>query len=96
MRIDFTVTIVMAATLLAAGCTSLRSGRTALACPDCRAVFERDNVGYEDGYAFPEVNVRHECPGCQGLLSTLFTEGRWGHKCSRCEGAPYSCVVYGR
>lgn len=79
---------------LLAGCAARNSDRAAVACPDCRTVVERNNPNYERyGYAFPEEAVRHECPGCQGALTTLFTEGRLVHKCSRCEGMPYSCSI---
>ena len=89
-----TVLCMIAVTLLA-GCVNSRSGRNALACPDCRTIVKRDNPRYENyGYGFPEESVRHECPGCQGALTTLFTEGRLAHQCSRCEGTPYSCAVH--
>lgn len=79
---------------LLAGCAASKSDRAAVACPDCRTVVERNNPHYERyGYAFPEETIRHECPGCQGALTTLFTEGRLVHKCSRCEGTPYSCSI---
>jgi len=77
-----------------AGCASPRSQRTALACPSCRTVVERSNPRHENlGWGFPEEIARHQCPGCQGGLKTLFTEGRFQHSCSQCEDSPFSCSI---
>lgn len=84
----------VAAIVTSAACASSRSQRTALACPSCRTVVERSNPRYENfGWGFPEEITRHECPGCQGDLKTLFTESRFTHTCSRCAGTPFSCPL---
>lgn len=36
---------------------------------------------------------RHECPGCQGALATLFKEGKLQHQCSICTQEGYTCPL---
>lgn len=34
------------------------------------------------------------CPGCQGVIETLFKEGRWKHTCSVCKDTPFTCPIF--
>jgi hypothetical protein len=93
MKWSLSVIVGAGALTLVTGCATRRPMEQALVCPDCRVVVVRDNARHRESYAFPEESVRHECPDCQGALTTLFTEGRLVHKCSRCDGTPFSCSI---
>ncbi len=80
-----------------AGCATTQSDHAGLVCPDCRIVKELNNYNFENyGYAYPEESIEHQCPGCQGALTTLLTEGRLAHSCTRCDGTPYTCSISNR
>ena len=78
-------------------------------CPECKIVtetIERPGLGgYDDYYNVgldPDPGVysgtqtisKHTCPGCQGVIETLFKEGNWKHKCSVCKDSPFTCPVF--
>jgi|DeeseametaMP2916_FD_contig_81_145011_length_794_multi_2_in_0_out_0_1 hypothetical protein len=48
----------------------------------------------EEGYREPPY-FQHECPGCQGALTTFLKKGELRHECSVCEEGPYSCQLFG-
>lgn len=50
-----------------------------------------DAVNYDD--FGPTEERRHECPGCEGLLTSLFRRGKLEHRCSICSDSPYTCKV---
>lgn len=71
-------------------------GGKGVACPQCRNVVLQNRVfeGWDyELHGGPEEIVKHECPGCQGALTTLLKEGKFQHKCSVCEKTPYTCNV---
>ena len=72
------------------GTTSKNAG--AIACPDCRVVVETDS-NIEDYSNTPTPFLRHECPGCQGSLTSVLKGGKLQHSCSVCKDSPYSCNV---
>ena len=72
------------------GTTSKNAG--AIACPDCRVVVETDS-NIEDYSNTPTPFLRHECPGCEGRITSVLKEGKLQHRCSTCEKSPYSCDV---
>lgn len=41
----------------------------------------------------PVEQLRHECPGCEGHLRSLFKRGKFEHRCSVCEKTPYTCKI---
>jgi hypothetical protein len=79
--------------LFAGGCASTGSGDGAAAdekCPLCKTVVKkgRDTHG-RDTY------TKHTCPGCKGSVESLFSEGKWMHKCSVC-AADSKCSYCGK
>jgi|GEM_PF-6792405 len=65
---------------------------SALACPQCKSVLVESDPFDELEYGNAEASYyKHQCPGCQGELATLITDGEFRHKCSVCETQPYSC-----
>ena len=86
--------IATAATLLVSCSTLGTNSQNAglIACPDCRVVVEVDD-SIEDYSNTPTPITRHDCPGCQGRIATLFKEGKFEHRCSICKDSPYSCDV---
>ena len=79
--------------------SGMSDGQAATACPQCKSVLVQPSESYymqwaEEGYTEP-AQLEHECPGCQGALTTLFKEGKLEHKCSVCESGPYSCELFG-
>ena len=81
-------------------------GKQALVCPQCKTVqtqaylpagpsFSRAGVSAYGlaGERYPITVSRHQCPGCQGAIQTLFNEGKWKHTCSVCKESPFTCAV---
>lgn len=87
--------------ILVTGCATSRPIRQALVCPQCKNVTinrfpQPSSPDKADSYAFwnPDTPaISHTCPGCKGILTTLFTEGTLRHECSICEQAPFSCSI---
>ncbi|MDQ8195248.1 hypothetical protein QEH59_12485 [Coraliomargarita sp. SDUM461004] len=77
---------------------SVSGSQAGTACPQCKSVLVQPSESYymqwaDEGYREPAY-FQHECPGCQGALTTLFQEGKFEHKCSVCETGPYSCELF--
>lgn len=100
----YVIPIVLASAFLVTvlvGCATTRPAEQALVCPRCKVVTiepSPDEFSIEEGLtrsyrASHSTIVRHSCPGCQGALTTLFTEGKLQHKCSICDQSPFSCPV---
>gem|GEM_PF-824462 len=83
------------------GCASINEtggkGRQALVCPQCKMVTVTVDRSYYGtgpfGYRGPARVYQDTCPSCQGLIETLFKEGRLKHKCSICKGSPFTCPI---
>lgn len=90
-------TSLVAVVVLASGCATSRGKEQALVCPQCREVTITRTIPVFEGEGnLPPreeevTEIKHSCPGCQGALTTLFTEGKLQHKCSVCEQSPFSC-----
>lgn len=82
-------------------------GKQALVCPQCKMVqtevylpagpsFSRAGVSAYGlaGERYPRTVSEHQCPGCQGAITTLFKEGKLKHKCSVCKESPFTCPVF--
>lgn len=82
--------------ILVPGCATSQPTKQAMVCPQCKMVsIERPPMLHspDDYQPIREQVEVHECPGCQGALTTFFKEGRLQHKCSVCEESPFSCPV---
>lgn len=89
-------TYMMTAVLLAgawvlAGCAGAGKADptrvTGIRCADCKTLTSTDLVN--NGKRTETVRrTSHTCKGCKGEVETLFTEGKWQHKCTKCAGAP--------
>lgn len=103
----FTLLAFAGAALLAlSGCASTnetgRKAKQALVCPQCKMVVVTTSTRpYFTGHRYPysygsgATNFyKDTCPGCQGVIETLFKEGKWKHKCSVCKDSPYTCPVF--
>lgn len=94
----------LAFALVALGCASTNEtggkGKQALVCPQCKWVAvatTRPHFGYGHDTRLGRVPAKvyeDTCPGCQGVIETLFREGKWKHKCSICKDSPYTCPVF--
>ncbi len=90
--ISLVALIAAAFALSSCASTGKSTSETATACPECRSVLILPDEmqmaidGYEDAPRY-----EHQCPGCQGALTTLFTDGELRHQCSYCKDSPYSC-----
>lgn len=104
MKTMLLIPALAALTGLSQGCATSRPQEMALVCPHCKVVIiesmpravSRDLEGIDRDDVFityPENEIRHSCPGCQGSLVTLFKEGKLKHRCTICEQGPYSCPV---
>jgi hypothetical protein len=77
----------------------------ALVCPQCRMVevrsaFVRSHGRYPgfphrtaSGPIYHGTTYEHRCESCQGVLTTLFREGKFQHQCSICKETPFTCPV---
>ena len=96
--------LATAGLLALSGCASTNEtggkGKHALVCPQCKMVAVTVNRpypvgrGFGRGYTGPTTVYNDTCPGCQGVIETLFKEGKWKHKCSVCKDSPFTCPVF--
>jgi len=87
-------TISVALLALIGGCATSQPTKQAMVCPQCKMVsIERPPIPHspDDYQPIREQVEVHECPGCQGSLTTFFKEGKLQHKCSVCEQMPFTC-----
>ncbi len=88
------VSVILSVLALVAGCATTEPDRQALVCPSCKSVLMRPEGGLE-AYSFAVAGGKHQCPSCQGALTTWFQDDKLRHKCSACENTPYSCAAHG-
>jgi hypothetical protein len=74
----------------AVGCATVQSGQQSLVCPQCKTVFFSDE-GSTTTYSFDKSGDVHRCPGCQGRMRALFTEGKLEHRCTTCQQQAFTC-----
>lgn len=95
--------VILAASALSFGGCATSDGakgkESALVCPQCKMVAV-DTMRPDWGFGrntrlgwVPAKVYEDQCPGCQGVIETLFKEGKWKHKCSICKDSPYTCPV---
>lgn len=95
LRISALILTATLVGLLSVSCVTTRnSGGDAIACPDCRVVvtYVIDDAVVFDGLD-PAEQRRHDCPGCEGFLTSFLKGGKLGHRCSICANSPYTCNV---
>ena len=94
---------------LLAGCATTHLSPTAqaktplqeaLVCPECRMVAVTTSkprayrLGRWGRSSYDDQVYVDQCPGCQGIIVTLFKEGKLQHKCSICKEKPFRCPVF--
>ncbi len=87
--------LALAVVLAVSGCARTNEtgskGEQALVCPQCKIVAV--TVHHRFGHHGPSTDYQDACPGCHGMMETLFREGKWKHSCSICKDSPYTCPL---
>lgn len=102
----FSVLLASVGMLTLGGCATFNKSASdkVLVCPQCKMVattIQRPKLGFEysgsygseDMSKVTETVYRDKCPGCQGVIKTLFVNGKSKYQCTICEDSPFSCPV---
>ena len=96
-RIALEITAAVTTFVILSSCitTENASSESALICPQCRAGVSHPSF-YEDVTETPD-SLRqvedHQCPGCEGALTSVLRHGKWTHNCDICLSTPYVCSI---
>ena len=80
---------------LPAGCATVEGAEYAVVCPQCETVWLDDTLYDRNDRDLNLTRaLAHDCPGCQGIISSWMTwlkDGGLKHACSICEDKPFRC-----